>query len=309
MKVKVRNKQSDCLVIDDKSLKKSEQTMRNTWADFREAIARKDFEFDDTDSALKVVFLKQFNDWFQGIAKQEMSKSFSACFKNKLAGRGTVIKPCESSDTPNYDRFMPKAEFIKGDNRFSPAGVEWLYLAIGTSEKIIKECAEKECRAKAGERFGFCEFKLAEDARDLKLVDLTIANNMTYDKINNELRKVYEDAHKKAMKLVNKYGNSLYGHYKYNELLNNEEAKPDIAKWILFMYAKMLSENIFVPIENDDKKIIYAPFQTLAMYFIKEGFNGIVYSSTVCPTAKNVVLFDKKYAMPYGKVADYIISE
>jgi len=309
MKAKVRNNQSDCLVIDDKSLEKSEQTMRNTWADFREAIARKDFEFDDTHSALKVVFLKQFNDWFQGIAKQKMSKSFSDYFKNKLAGRGTVIQPDESPDTPNYNRFMPKAEFIKDDNRFSPAGVEWLYLAIGNSETTIKECAEKECRAKAGDRFGFCGFKLADNARDLRLVDLTIANNMSYDRINNGLRKVYEDSHKKAMKLAGKYGNSIYGHYKYKEMLNDEEIKPNIAKWMLFMYAKMLSENIFVPIESDDKKLEYAPFQTLAMYFIREGFDGIVYSSTVYPTAKNVVLFDKKYAIPYGKVADYIISD
>ena len=72
-----------------------------------------------------------------------MSKSFSDYFKNKLTGRGTIIKPSEPSDTPNYGRFLPDSRYIKEDNRFSPAGVEWLYLAIGNTESIIKECAEE----------------------------------------------------------------------------------------------------------------------------------------------------------------------
>ena len=38
-----------------------------------------------------------------------------------------------------------------------------------------------------------------------------------------------------------------------------------------------------------------------------EHFDGIIYSSTVCPTAKNIVLFNKHYAVPYGSVQDYII--
>ena len=63
-----------------------------------------------------------------------------------------------------------------------------------------------------------------------------------------------------------------------------------------------------MPIETEDKKLEYAPFQTLAMYFIREGFDGIVYSSTVCPTSKNLVLFDKKYAIPFDLVKDYTFN-
>lgn len=80
-----------------------------------------------------------------------------------------------------------------------------------------------------------------------------------------------------------------------------------VDKWFLFIYARMMSEKIFVPIKTSDKKIEYAPFQTLAMYFIENGYNGIVYASTVFPKSKNIVLFDKTYAVPCGKVRDYII--
>lgn len=41
-------------------------------------------------------------------------------------GRGTILGEDEN---PDFERFIPKTEFIKEDNRFSPSGVEWLYLA------------------------------------------------------------------------------------------------------------------------------------------------------------------------------------
>ncbi len=36
-------------------------------------------------------------------------------------------------------------------------------------------------------------------------------------------------------------------------------------------------------------------------------YDGIIYESTVCPIAKNIVLFNKEYAKPFGDVQDYII--
>ena len=83
----------------------------------------------------------------------------------------------------------------------------------------------------------------------------------------------------------------MYRLHQNNDQDYKDRVQQDIAKWVLHTYAKMMSKNIFVPIETEDKKLEYAPFQTLAMYFIREGFDGIVYSSTVCPTSKNIVLF------------------
>ena len=69
-----------------------------------------------------------------------------------------------------------------------------------------------------------------------------------------------------------------------------------------------MSEEIFVPIEDSHKNVEYTPFQTMAKYFEKQGFGGIIYKSTKCPFAKNLVLFDKIYANPCGSIDDYFIS-
>ena len=50
-----------------------------------------------------------------------------------------------------------------------------------------------------------------------------------------------------------------------------------------YTYTKLLSEQIFVPLNSaDNKSIMYAPFQTMAQYYISLGYSGIVFGSTVC---------------------------
>lgn len=291
------------IIIDSSSLEHSEKTMRRTWSELSDALARKEFEYTDIDNALAVTFLKQFDSLFQGIGKVEMSTTLSDFFNEKYIGRGTIIKPSEPKDVPPYERFMPIAQFITEDNRFSPAGIEWLYLAVGDTQGIIQECAEKECRVKCDERFAFCNFQINGDYSDIKVVDLTIADRFSYEDINDRLRALEQREYENGLKYAKRHG-----YWEYRLHYKNNQVEQDIAKWILYTYAKMMSKNIFVPIKTEDKKLEYAPFQTLAMYFIREGFDGIVYSSTVCPDSKNIVLFDKKYAVPFGCVKDYTIK-
>ena len=172
----------------------------------------------------------------------EMTISLSEIFNSKHVGRGTIIKPSEPQETPPYNRLLPVSKFITEDNRFSPPGVEWLYLAVGESQDIIQKGAEKECRAKPRERFAFCNFKINTDYSNLKVVDLTIADNMTYNDINNILKELEEREYDRAFKYVEKYG---YWAYRLN--YKNDYMKQDIAKWVLRTYAKMMSKNIFVP--------------------------------------------------------------
>lgn len=300
MKAIIPKNYNTCLEISRKSLEHSEETMKRTWADFSDALVRKDFEYTDTDSALAVTFLKQFDKWFQGIGKKEMETTLSDFLCDKYLGRGTIIKPSEPREVPPYDRFMPIAKFITEDNRFSPAGVEWLYLAAGTTQEVIQKCAEKECRVKCDERFAFCNFQVNADYYNIKVVNLTIADEFSYEKINDILRTLELREYENGLKYAKKHG---YWEYKLH--YKNDQVEQEITKWLLYTYAKMMSKNIFVPIKTEDKKLEYAPFQTLAMYFIREGFDGIIYSSTVCKNAKNIVLFDKKYAVPFGNVLDY----
>lgn len=234
-----------------------------------------------------------------------MSKSLSECFEGRLSGRGSIIKDDEPEETPNYDRLMPMAKHIKEDNRFSPPGIEWLYLAISDSEEKIKTCAEKECRAKGKDRFAFCKFKPNSAFNNLRIVDLTVGNDLSYDSINNRFRVLEKKLIKQGKKYIQANGILAY---EQNSEEIEKEIKQETVRWCLLTYAKMMSENLFVPIETDDKKLEYAPFQALAVYFIKQGFDGIVFSSTVYPKSKNIVLFDKNYAVPYGDVLDYIVS-
>ena len=85
--------------------------------------------------------------------------------------------------------------------------------------------------------------------------------------------------------------------------------KPDVSdikekftRWAAYTYARLLSKQIFVPVETEDKELMYSPFQCMAQYFLSLGYAGIVYSSTVFPEGKNVVLFDKDAASPIGKI-------
>lgn len=62
-----------------------------------------------------------------------------------------------------------------------------------------------------------------------------------------------------------------------------------------------------MPITTENKSIMYAPFQCMAQYFLSKGYCGIVYSSTVFPSGKNVVLFDKMAAYPCGMIRRFVI--
>ena len=191
------------------------------------------------------------------------------------------------SEVPNYERFIPKKEFIKNDNRFSPPGVEWLYLAIG-KENDIHQCSQNECRAEKGNRFGFCHFTFDDSCSDLKLVDLSIADCISYDELNLKLENY-------SLKQVKKG-------------IIEDEFKQFFTKWLVYTYTKLLSDQIFEPLsDTDDKSKMYAPFQTMAQYYISLGYSGIIYGSTVSSVGKNMVLFDKNIAHPSGMIENYVL--
>lgn len=145
-----------------------------------------------------------------------MTVPLSELFNLKHIGRGTIIKSSEPQKTPPYDRLLPVSKFITEDNRFSPPGIEWLYLAVGENQDITQKGAEKECRAMQGERFAFCNFEINTDYSNLKVVDLSIADNMTYGDIKN-LKELEEREYDRAFKYAKKL---LFG--LYTEELTNE---------------------------------------------------------------------------------------
>ena len=112
-------------LFDFGDIKKSEITIKNTWNEFQAALANKTFKYDEVESAMTTTFLKVFDDLFANCCVR-LERSLDIFQTDGYLARGAKLKALE---TVSYDRFMPKAEFINEDNRFSPVGVEWLYLA------------------------------------------------------------------------------------------------------------------------------------------------------------------------------------
>ena len=286
-------------IFDFGNIERQENTMYRTWDEFRKALSEGKFKYYETDKAMQETFLKVFNDMFEiNKQKEQYSKRFKELRESGLfLLRGARLN---NSNPVDYSRFLPLSKFINEDNRFSPKGVEWLYLAIGETKSIAENCALKECRAQSGMTFGLCNFKLDAVFDELRLVDLTISNNRSYEEINGFLECFCQTVSKLSVEQSMKKGRII---------LPKEEVVKEVIKiWATSLYAKMMSSCIFEPVETGDKELMYSPFQCMAYYFQRCGFEGIIYGSTVCPEAKDIVLFDKKYAIPFGDIEYKIIQ-
>ena len=284
-------------VFDFSEIEKSEATIQRTWDEFRNALTKKDFAYNEIQGALGTTFLHVFDDLFshnKGFLEVNIEDVFTTDSNIVRAAR---ISDCDA--VPGYDRFIPNSKYIKDSNRFSPVGIEWLYLAIGMrSCNIAEQCALQECRAKLGEKFALCDFRLNDVYKGKQVVDLTIAREFSYGEINSDLEEYGQKI--RYREVAKGIANGLFtGTIQKPEVT---DIIPLISKWATYTYARLLSEQIFLPVTTEDKNLVYAPFQCLAQYFLVHGYVGIIYSSTVFPEGRNIVLFDKNAAEPYNDI-------
>ncbi len=116
---------------------------------------------------------------------------------------------------------------------------------------------------KKGNRFGFCHFSFNDSSLELNLVDLTIADDISCEELNSKL----EEYGQKQLKNGIKAAMALGYIPKYN--VNVDEFKKLFTKWGVYTHTKLLSEQIFEPLnDTDDKTLMYAPFQSMAQYYI-----------------------------------------
>lgn len=295
-------------MFDFSHIDNSKMVIRKTWNEFRDCLASKQFRYDEINAALGIKFLRVFDDLF----------SHGHCFLEKklvdvLGDNISIVRAARIKDgdpLPTYERFIPNARYIRVSNRFSPPGTEWLYLAVAPlsdSENLSldENCALKECRATAGEHFALCKFRRTDFNKDGQLVDLTIAKEAEYDDINQQLEEAGRHlANQEASRIITALSSTGVW-----QQPNTEGIISAVTKWAVYAYARLLSDEIFLPITTEDKDLMYAPFQCLAQYFMSKGYCGIVYSSTVFPMGKNVVLFNKEAAAPYGDIKKIVIPE
>ena len=135
-----------------------------------------------------------------------------------------------------------------------------------------------------------------------KLVDLTIADDISYVELNATLEKYAQTQTKKRKKIIKATG------FPPKINIDQKEFEKVFTQWAVYTYVKLLSTQIFKPLDNcDNKAITYAPFQTIAQYYISLGYSGIIYDSTIYLKGKNIVLFDKHMACPVGTIENYKI--
>lgn len=125
-----------------------------------------------------------------------------------------------------------------------------------------------------------------------------LAEDVLYEDLNRQLENSADEIRnrevKKAVDSIMRKG--------YTKTPDVSDIKEKFTRWAAYTYARLLSKQIFVPVEAEDKELMYSPFQCMAQYFLSLGYAGIIYSSTVFSEGKNVVLFDKDAATPMGKI-------
>lgn len=98
--------------FDFGNIKNNERRIRKTWDEFRDALAMGNFSYDDIEKAKKCTFLKVYNDLFYDNFGIKHSTLKLNALDGTLVGRGCILK---KDEMPEYERFIPKKEFIKND--------------------------------------------------------------------------------------------------------------------------------------------------------------------------------------------------
>lgn len=266
--------------------------LQHTWEELRSDLQAKKYAYNDLDAVKQSTFIKVFSDAFvnHGLLSVLSVKLEKLRFDKKL----NIVRAARLKDSNpvSVQRFIPDKKYITDDNRFSPPGIEWLYLSLGNTFDDAVEGAKKECRIKDDEYYGYCNFKLIPHVDSRKVIDLTIADQLGFDRVNSEYMSKLDKISEK--KVYNALYNGIVPTKPYKGFYEATN------KWFAYLYALILSQGLFNPISTDDKSLEYAPFQCIANYFRSLGLNGIIYKSTVYERSKNLVLFDKKFAKPVG---------
>lgn len=58
---------------------------------------------------------------------------------------------------------------------------------------VLMSVYHKECRASSGNRFGICTFSIKREFENKKIIDLTVADDLTYEQINSRLECTYKE--------------------------------------------------------------------------------------------------------------------
>lgn len=176
-------------------------------------------------------------------------------------------------------RFIPDWKFVSDDNPSRMNGSDRLYNYFTIS---YKECygeeliytAAHELRLENNDDFYGCYFNIPNDVGELKFIDLR-----TIEKIPTNEKRVYSFLKEKCF---DPFGNSL--------------SENIVAKWLIQISLSIWEHSkMFEPIDKSSSITLqnqYRPFHVLCDYFERNGFDGVIYRSTVYKKGACLALFD-----------------
>lgn len=267
-----------------------------------------------SDTVLEKNFLEVFDD----IHESCISK-YESIFVKRLGDLKNLYRAQRGKHFDNYERMIPKEEYVKNKNRWNPEGVAFIYLGLDEEVKqydevinfIEKTCFE-ELRLKKDEYVSICKFKPVKS--EGKIINLCY-EDISYDEIDRKSEEF--------MNMITKVEiNEILTNKKYHEEIRSSMKKEEVIKKIIEkeinekqirsiirketeiylanLIMKSIDEAVFLPVdtEEDPELKAYVPFHYLANYLISKGYSGILYRSTrmnkIGLKGKNLVLFNKE---------------
>lgn len=288
-----------------KAKKKCDDLLVKTWDDIKNDLYNGKVKYNDLDLLLTYKFLKQFDEMFS-LMKDVFEKNLSEI---------SHLYRAASGKWNNFDRFIPKEEF-KSLNRFNPPEELFIYLGISSVNddnpnltlNDAEETCLKEIRVNKGQEVSLCEFKVNSAALNKKVIDISIADNFSFDELNQE-----KEVIKNRIKLSQTINLRLKGKLperSKSDIANKISQKSgnvfELSKVLSKIYMKMISADLFLPVDGLDRNYEYAPFHAFANYFRSKGYSGIIFKSTVNPGHQNLVLFNINDVTAIGKIKTII---
>ena len=138
-----------------------------------------------SDTVLEKNFLEVFDD----IHESCISK-YESIFVKRLGDLKNLYRAQRGKHFDNYERMIPKEEYVKNKNRWNPEGVAFIYLGLDEEVKqydevinfIEKTCFE-ELRLKKDEYVSICKFKPVKS--EGKIINLCY-EDISYDEIDRK---------------------------------------------------------------------------------------------------------------------------
>lgn len=209
-------------------------------------------------------------------------------------------------------------------NRWNPPDKTYLYLSFEKEEKKYSAslslneyiCLE-EYRAKIGEQYSFCHFKIENRGKildlsysDIELWKIEKALDL-YGEVIKDLFVEQTLSNPQKMKKIGSTQKSVKRYIRKNinrKTIDRSIVEISVAK----QYLKMVCNTIYKKVdENDDigKEKAYKSFHILAEYLESKGITGIIYPCTRTNKVKgkNLVLFNRYDAIPIeGSIREII---